>query len=319
LVQFIKLNQSITRHNQMFKTKTLVIGTRQSQLALWQTNHIKQQLETHWPGLSCQLETFVTKGDQTLDKPLPQIGGKGLFTAELEAALHNGRIDLAVHSLKDLPVEETPGLVIGAISRRADVRDVLVAQNDHTLAALPAGAVVGTGSPRRKAQLLACRPDLVVRPVRGNVDTRIGKVMSGDYDAVVLAAAGIIRLGLEAAITDWLSLDTMLPAPGQGALAVQCRAGDEDTLKLLVALHDEATMACVTAERAFLSALGGGCSLPVGAYAEMSEGVIQLSGLVAAEDGRQVIRLSDRAKDPDQLGRLLAEQALAQGAEAMLP
>jgi hydroxymethylbilane synthase len=159
----------------------------------------------------------------------------------------------------------------------------------------------------------------VVRPVRGNVDTRIGKVMSGDYDAVVLAAAGIIRLGLEAAITDWLSLDTMLPAPGQGALAVQCRAGDEDTLKLLVALHDEATMACVTAERAFLSALGGGCSLPVGAYAEMSEGVIQLSGLVAAEDGRQVIRLSDRAKDPDQLGRLLAEQALAQGAEAMLP
>ena len=303
----------------MTQLKTVVIGTRQSKLALWQTNHIKQQLETHWPGLSCRLETFVTEGDRTLDKPLPQIGGKGLFTAELEAALHDGRIDLAVHSLKDLPVEETSGLTIGAICRRADVRDVLVAQQEWTLATLPAGAVIGTGSLRRKAQLLACRPDLVVRPVRGNVDTRIAKVMAGEYDAAVLAAAGVIRLGLDEAINEWVPLDVILPAPGQGALAVQCRAGDVPTLALLTAIHDEATRACVTAERAFLAALGGGCSLPVGAYAQMRGADIQLAGLVAAENGQQVIRVSSQGTDPNYLGRSLAEQAIMQGAEALLP
>jgi hydroxymethylbilane synthase len=303
----------------MTHLKTVVIGTRQSKLALWQTNHIKHQLETHWPGLSFRLEMFVTQGDRTLDKPLPQIGGKGLFTAELEAALHEGRIDLAVHSLKDLPVEETPGLTIGAVCCRADVRDVLVAQQEWTLAALPAGAVIGTGSLRRKAQLLACRPDLVVRPMRGNVDTRIAKVMAGDYDAAVLAAAGVIRLGLDEAINEWVPLDVILPAPGQGALAVQCRAGDVPTLALLTAIHDEETGACVTAERAFLAALGGGCSLPVGAYAQMIGADIQLAGLVAAENGQQVIRVSSQGTDPNYLGRSLAEQAIMQGAEALLP
>jgi hydroxymethylbilane synthase len=299
--------------------KTIIIGTRQSKLALWQSQAIKEQMERAWPGLSCRLETFVTQGDRTLDKPLPEIGGKGLFTAELEAALRDGRIDLAVHSLKDLPVEEMPGLTVGAVGRRADVRDVLIAQNGWTPDGLPDGAVVGTGSPRRKAQLLAYRPDLVVRSMRGNVDTRIGKVMSGEYDAAVLAAAGVTRLGLEEAITGWFPLELMLPAPGQGALAVQCRTGDTAVLDLLAAIHDEPTGVCVAAERAFLSALGGGCLLPIAAYATLEGQEIHLAGLVAGEDGRQVIRVSGNGRHPHELGAGLARQARDQGAEALLP
>lgn len=301
------------------ETDNIVIGTRTSNLALWQANAIKKQLESCWPGLTCRLEPFVTKGDKTLDKPLPEIGGKGLFTAELEAALGDGRIDLAVHSLKDLPTEDSPGLTIGAICQRADVRDVLIAQNGWKLASLPDGAVVGTSSLRRKAQLLAFRSDLDIRSIRGNVDTRIRKVGEGDYDAVVLAAAGVTRLGLADSIADWLPLSVMLPAPGQGALAVQCRADDDSTRRYLSAIHDTNAGACITAERAFLSALGGGCSLPVGAFAMMEGETIHMTAVVAGEDGRQVIRITDTGHDPRQLGLNVAQQAIDQGAKALLP
>jgi hydroxymethylbilane synthase len=303
----------------MINCQTLVIGTRTSQLALWQTHHIKQQLEAHWPGLECRLETFLTTGDKSLDRPLPQIGGKGLFTAELENALHNGEIDLAVHSLKDLPIENTPGLALAAITARADVRDVLVAKNNWLLSSLPAGAIVGTSSLRRQAQLLAHRPDLQIMSIRGNVDSRIRKAMAGEYDAVVLAAAGLTRLGLEASISEWLPLEIMLPAPGQGALAVQCRAEDTAVLNLLSPLDNEAARACVTAERAFLEQLGGGCSLPVAAYATISGGDIMLTGLVASVDGQKMIRVQEYGRDPHQLGTKTAETAIAQGALELLP
>jgi hydroxymethylbilane synthase len=302
----------------MTETKTIIIGTRTSQLALWQAHHVQQQLEGQWPGLVCRLETFVTQGDKTLDKPLPQIGGKGLFTAELETALRDGQIDLAVHSLKDMPIEDAPGLTLGAIGCRADVRDVLIAKNGWKLAFLPQGAIVGTSSLRRQAQLLASRPDLTVRSIRGNVDTRIGKVLAGDFDAAVLAAAGVIRLEMEATISEWLPLEIMLPAPGQGALAVQCRANDRATLAMLAAIDDETTRACVTAERSFLAGLGGGCSLPVAAYAQIIAEAIVLTGLVAAGNGSTVIQVVGSGRDPRQLGLDLAREAVVKGAEGLL-
>lgn len=302
----------------MLPTKTIIIGTRTSQLALWQTNYVKQKLEDVWPSLVCRLETFVTQGDKTLDKPLPEIGGKGLFTAELEAALMDGRIDIAVHSLKDLPVADAAGLTVGAISPRADVRDVLVAREKWTLGSLPLGATVGTSSLRRQAQLLHARPDLNIQSIRGNVDTRLRKVQEGQYDATILAAAGLTRLGLENHIAQYLPLDIMLPAPGQGALAVQCRVADTAVLSLLAAIDDAETRCCVTAERAFLDGLGSGCSLPVAAYATRQNDEIMLTGLVAAGDGSRVIEVRGYGRDPHQLGADLAKSALAQGAAALL-
>jgi len=304
---------------------TLRIGTRQSDLALWQTNHMIDRLQAAWPGLICQITPFVTTGDQTQaqNKPLPAIGGKGLFTAELEHALRTGEIDMAVHSLKDLPVEDAPGLTLGAIASRADVRDVLVARNGWTLATLPPGAVVGTSSTRRMAQLLAARPDLNLQSIRGNVGTRIRKVMSGEYDATVLAAAGVERLNLLAYVNEWLSLELMLPAPGQGALAVQCRADDVQTRQLLAAVDDTPTRAAVTAERQFLHALGGGCSAPVAAYATVQSNPIstslrlQMVALVAATDGSQCVRVQGEG-DAATLGIQLAQQALEQGGWALL-
>lgn len=303
----------------MTEPKTIVIGTRTSQLALWQTNYVKQQLETTWPGLVCRLETFVTQGDKTLDKPLPEIGGKGLFTAELEAALLDGRIDIAVHSLKDLPVANADGLMLGAISHRADVRDVLVTHHSEMkLGNLPMQATVGTSSLRRKAQLLQARPDLNIVPIRGNVDTRLRKVQDGQYDATLLAAAGLLRLGLEAHIAQYLPLEVMLPAPGQGALAVQCRADDTAVHPLLAPLNHPETRLCVQAERAFLDGLGSGCSLPLGAHATVQDGLIRLSGIVGSMDGRRVIELSGSGHEPLQLGHQLAQKALAHGAAALL-
>ena len=296
----------------------IIIGSRTSELALWQTNHIKAQLQAVWLGLTVHIEPFVTKGDKTLDKPLPQIGGKGLFTLELEQALHDGRIQIAVHSLKDLPVEDAAGLTLGAIVGRADVRDVLIAKNGWTLASLPEGAVVGTSSLRRQAQLLANRPDLQVKSIRGNVGTRVRKALEGEYDAAVLAAAGITRLGLEDHITDWFSLDTMLPAPGQGALAVQCRANDAAILNMLDAIDWPQVRACVTAERSFLHHLDSGCSTPVAAHATQKKGKIHLAGLVGAPDGRAIIQVSGRSTNAWQLGAELARQAVAQGAQEIL-
>lgn len=294
------------------------IGTRTSRLALWQTQYIIARLEQAWPDLVCRTEPFITQGDKTLDKPLPQIGGKGLFTQELEQALLDGRIHLAVHSLKDLPVEDSSGLTLGAIVGRADVRDVLVTANGRTLETLPQGAIVGTSSLRRQSQLRRLRPDLDVRSIRGNVETRIRKVEEGQYDATILAAAGVTRLGLERHIAEKLPLETMLPAPGQGALAVQCRADDVETLRLLNAIHQPEVAAAVTAERAFLHALGGGCATPVAAYAVWENGRLQLTGLVGSIDGRETVRVTGNGTDALMLGQAVAQQAIAQGAAEIL-
>lgn len=308
--------------------KEITIGSRTSRLAMWQTQYIIDQLQQAWPGLTCRVEPFVTKGDKRLDQPLPQIGGKGLFTQELEQALLDGRIDLAVHSLKDLPVEDvaaptqSDGLTLGAISERADVRDVLVAAHGSRLGSLPLGAVVGTSSLRRQAQLLYARPDLQVRSIRGNVETRIRKVQEGQYDATVLAAAGVTRLELGDHISQWLPLEVMLPAPGQGALGVQCRAGDEAILELLSAVHRADVAAAVTAERSFLHHLGGGCATPVAAHAVQGKNGLHMTGLVAALSGGKQVRVQGRGQGRGQaaweLGARLAQEALAQGAGEIL-
>lgn len=298
---------------------TLVrLGTRTSQLALWQTNHVAAQLQQYWPTLQCQLIHHVTQGDKRLDRPLPEIGGKGLFTAELEEALRQGEIDLAVHSLKDLPVEVPDDLVIGAILSREDTRDVLVARENWTLDTLPQGAVVGTSSLRRQAQLLAVRPDLVIRSIRGNVDTRLRKVMSGEYDAAVMAGAGLSRLGLTERITEWLEPEAMLCAPGQGALGVQCRANDEAVLTLLSAIHDAGAAATTTAERHLLYSLGGGCSAPIGAWATVDHGVITLRARVTSVDGVSTFNATATSPDPIVAAEEAASLLVAQGAQSIL-
>ncbi len=302
----------------MSRTTSLTIGTRASLLARWQTDHVISRLQDAWPQLDCTVSTFSTAGDRIQDRPLPAIGGKGLFTEELENGLRSGDIDIAVHSLKDLPVADPAGLTIGALLNRADVRDMLISRDNHTLQELPAGAVVGTSSLRRQAQLLAARPDLQVRSIRGNVQTRIRKVMDGEYDATILAAAGIDRLGLHEVGGRLLSLQAMLPAPGQGALAVQCRAGDEATLSLLAVIHDEMVRGAVTAERSFLLALGGGCAVPVAAYAEAEAGGWRLQGLVADPAGAPLLTVSGSGPDPLALGQALAAQITADGAGEIL-
>ncbi len=297
----------------------LTAGTRGSSLALWQTNHVISALERAWPGLSCHVKRFKTKGDKTLEVPLPQIGGKGLFTAELEHALREGDIDFAVHSLKDLPTDPSPGLTLGAVTNRTNAQDVLVAHEQWTLETLPTGATVGTSSLRRAAQLHHVRPDLDVQPIRGNVDTRVRKVHDGTYDAAVMAAAGLERLGLTDHIAEYLSLDVMLPAAGQGALAVQCRAGDTQVLALLAAIDNEADRVATEAERTFLSALGGGCSTPIAAYARVGDdAMIEMNALIVSLDGQRVIRVQGVGTDAQQLGRELAKEALGQGAQEML-
>ncbi len=300
--------------------KPLNVGTRRSRLALWQTDYVIAMLEEAWPGLQCQRVTLETRGDRTLDSPLPEIGGKGLFTLEIEEALRRGDIDLAVHSLKDLPVEQPADLVLGAVVGRADVRDVLIAKHGWTLETLPDGARVGTSSLRRRAQLLAARPDLRVLSIRGNVETRLRKAIETDeYDAIILAAAGVTRLGLENNVTQWLSLDAMLPAPGQGALAVQCRDDDAETRRLVAAIENADVRACVTAERAFLQALGGGCATPVGALARQERDLIRLRANVTATDGSRRIEVSGTGTEAEGLGRQLAAESLAQGADRLLP
>jgi hydroxymethylbilane synthase len=296
----------------------LIFATRPSALARWQTAHVIQLLQAAWPGLEFEERVITTVGDRDLDRPLPEIGGKGLFTSELESALLSGEVHVAVHSLKDLPVEQTPGIVVAAVPERESALDVLVSTAGNTLANLPAGARVGTCSMRRTAQILAARPDLTILPLRGNVDSRVKKVLNGEYDAIVLAYAGVARLGLQEHITETLPLNVMLPAPGQGALAVQCRADDVETLNYLAAIHDPITAAAVDAERAFLAALGGGCSLPVGAYAQKKNEKIILTGGVISLDGKQAIRLSASDQEPHELGERLAQFVLERGAADLL-
>lgn len=296
----------------------LIFATRPSTLARWQTGWVIRALRRARPGLVCEERLVTTQGDQRLDRPLPEIGGKGLFTQELEAELLSRRVQAAVHSLKDLPIQLGEGLVIGAVPVRAEVRDALISAQGYSLETLPQGARVGTSSLRRAAQLLACRPDLAIESLRGNVDTRLHKAREGRYDAIVLAGAGLARLGLLEHVSQWLPLEVMLPAPGQGALAVQCRADDSDTLEILNAVEDDHTRAAITAERAFLAGLGGGCAVPVAAHAETGGPEISLTGLVAAVDGSRLIRVQGRGPDPFSLGSELARQAIAQGAAQLL-
>jgi len=248
----------------------LIFATRPSALARWQTNWVITELKKLHPSLECEEKIITTQGDKVLDKPLPEIGGKGLFTQELETELLSGAVHCAVHSLKDLPVENPAGLTIGCIPIRAEARDALISRDGYTLATLPANASLGTSSLRRAAQILSLRPDLRIQSLRGNVDTRVRKALEGQYDAIVLAGAGLTRLGLESHVSEWLPLDVMLPAPGQGALAIQCRADDSSTLEILATLADDSTRKCVSAERAFLQGLGGGCAVPVAAHAVIS-------------------------------------------------
>ncbi len=300
--------------------RTFVIGTRSSALALWQSEWVAGRLRELYPEMQFALRHITTRGDRIIDRPLPEIGGKGLFTAELEGQLREGEIDLAVHSLKDLPTALPADLIVCAIPQRADPSDVLVSRHGLGLADLPAGATLGTSSKRRTAQLLAHRPDLNILPLRGNVDTRLRKAQAEPFDAIVLAHAGLTRLGHTDAITEAIPTAVMLPAPGQGALAIECRADDAWMCTLLNPLHHAETTACVTAERAFLAGLGGGCQVPVAAYAEKHNHTLRLSGLVAADDGREVIRVRHSAtvEEAEALGLELAEQARHRGAEALL-
>ncbi|MCG3141681.1 MAG: Porphobilinogen deaminase [Anaerolineae bacterium] len=298
----------------------LTFATRPSALARWQTQWVINVLQNIYPNLECEEKVITTQGDKILDKPLPEIGGKGLFTQELESELLNDGVHCAVHSLKDLPVENPAGLTVGCIPARAEVRDALISANGYTLATLPTGASVGTSSLRRAAQILSLRPDLRIQSLRGNVDTRLRKALDGQYDAIILAGAGLTRLGLDGHVTEWLSLDVMLPAPGQGALAIQCRADDEVTLTLLSKLEDQATRKAVTAERAFLQGLGGGCAVPVAAYATNSDqsSVISLTGLVISEDGKKVVKVTGEEIDALELGNELAQKAINNGADKIL-
>ncbi len=306
----------------------LIFATRPSKLARWQTQWVINALQNIHPNLVCEEKVITTQGDKILDKPLPEIGGKGVFTQELESELLNGNVHCAVHSLKDLPVENPAGLTVGCIPVRAEVRDALISRDGYTLATLPTNASIGTSSLRRAAQILSLRPDLRIQSLRGNVDTRLRKALDGQYDAIILAGAGLTRLSLDSHVTEWLSLDVMLPAPGQGALAVQCRADDEVTITLLSKLEDQATRKAVTAERAFLQGLGGGCAVPVAAYAVTSEqpalsevegsSVISLVGLVISEDGKKVVKVTGEGSDALELGNVLAQKAIQQGANEIL-
>ncbi len=299
----------------------LIFATRPSALARRQTLWVMTALQTAHPGLNCEEKIITTQGDQILDKPLPEIGGKGLFTQELENELRSGAVHCAVHSLKDLPIEGAAGLTIGCIPVRAEAREALISSRGYRLSSLPEGAQVGTSSLRRAAQLLALRPDLRIGSLRGNVDTRLRKALEGQYEAILLAGAGLARLGLEGHVTEWLPLEVVLPAPGQGALAVQCRLDDRATLDLLAALEHQTTRQAVTAERAFLEGLGGGCSVPVAAYGRPADGdphAVNLVGLVISLDGKTAIRVVGEGRDPIRLGRQLAQQALARGANEIL-
>lgn len=299
--------------------RSLTIATRPSQLARWQANFVAEELSAQQPELDVRIKVITTRGDKTLDQPLPKIGSKGIFTQGLEAELRADTVDLAVHSLKDLPIEDPEGLCLGAILQREDPRDVLIARDGDGFVDLPPKSILGTSSLRREAQIKALRSDLMIKSIRGNVETRIRKVMDGKYDAAVMAAAGVIRLGLEEHILEYFSFDQILPAPGQGALAVQARSDDTWILNLLNMIESASVRRSVQAERYFLAGLGGGCSAPVGAYAEERDSMIHLDGFVGSLDGYQIIRVKGEGKDPEELGFRLAYEALGRGARDLIP
>ncbi|HRE17716.1 MAG TPA: hydroxymethylbilane synthase [Rhodocyclaceae bacterium] len=297
----------------------IVIASRESRLALWQAEHVRDQLAAAH-GAEVSILGMTTRGDQILDRPLAQIGGKGLFIKELEVAMQEGRADLAVHSMKDVPMEMPEGFVLAAISARENPRDAFVSNHYSDLAELPEGAVVGTSSLRREAILRANYPKLLIQPLRGNLDTRLRKLDEGQYAAIILAAAGLVRLGLGGRIRSVLPPEVSLPAPGQGALGIEVCADRGDALAWVSALNDPETASCVRAERAFSRALGGSCQVPLGAYAIIDAGQIWLRGFVATADGVSMVRGEIRGApdDPEALGLGLATRLRADGADAIL-
>lgn len=300
--------------------RSLVIATRASPLALWQAEHVKARLEARHAGLAVTLLPMTTVADQRLDITLDKAGGKGLFVKELETAIAEGRAHLAVHSMKDVPVELPPGFVLAAITERADPRDAFVSGRYASLAEMPAGAVLGTSSLRRASQVAARYPALAIRPLRGNVNTRLAKLDRGEYDAAILAGIGLERLGLGARIRAWLPAEASLPAGGQGALGIECAAAREDVIALVAPLAHEPSACCVRAERAVNRALGGNCTIPLGAYAELREATLHLRALVGAPDGRRIARAACEgpASDPEALGRRAAAILREQGAQQIL-
>ena len=296
------------------------IATRKSPLALWQANYVKAELEKNYPGLQVELLPMTTRGDKILDSPLAKVGGKGLFVKELEEALLRNEADLAVHSMKDVPVEFPDGLCLATICQREDPRDAFVSNHFASIEALPQAARVGTSSLRRQCQLRARRPDLQVLDLRGNVNSRLAKLDAGDYDAILLAAAGLKRLGLEERITALLECGESLPANGQGAVGIECRSNDTELLTLLSRLEDKGTRQRVMAERAMNRSLQGGCQVPIGAYAELQGDELWLRGLVGSIDGQRILRAEIRGpvSDAETLGEKVAEALIAQGADKLL-
>lgn len=298
----------------------LIIGTRQSLLALWQSNHIASLLRKQYPDCQVTLKKIVTKGDRILDVPLAQIGGKGLFTKEIETELLDGTVDLAVHSLKDMPTVLPEGLCLTAITTRANVGDAFVSNKYASFSELPQGAVLGTSSLRRKAQLLAVRPDLKIVDLRGNVDTRLRKLDEGQMDAIILAAAGLERLGHADRILEIIPTTVCLPAVGQGALAIECRSDNKEVREMLAFLNDLPTKQATDAERAFLGLIEGGCQVPIGVHAEVENDNVKIEAVIASLDGSKVLRnnITGPAVNAADLGRKLGQQMLAEGGEQIL-
>lgn len=300
--------------------KTIRLGTRASRLALWQANHIKSVLESNYDHYEFELVKIKTQGDKILDVALAKVGGKGLFVKELEDALLDKRVDFAVHSMKDVPVDLPEGLHLTAITKREDPRDAFISKNFKGLKELPEGAKVGTSSLRRQCQLLSGRPDLQIEVLRGNVETRIRKMAEGQFDAVILAAAGVKRLGLTEYVKEIISEDVSLPAIGQGALGIECRIDDPELNALLAILNDNDTSCCVRAERAFLRVLQGGCQVPIGAFAVVDGHTLTISGLVGSINGKKIIKeiVSGDRMDAEALGEALAETVLKKGGRKIL-
>jgi len=299
---------------------SICIGTRGSALALWQANHVKQIIETAFPDVHVDINIIKTTGDRITDRPLAMVGGKGLFVKEIEAALLDGSIDLAVHSMKDMPGELPYGLEIGAIPERANPFDVLICDQGTLLKEYPKGAVIGTSSLRRGSQLKHVRPDLEIKSIRGNLDTRLKKLKSGEYDAIVLAAAGLERLGQGSEITEYLTETDMVPAVGQGALCIETRENDPEMAEILSVLDHESTRTCVTGERAFLKEIEGSCHIPVACFGKHQDDKILLTAVVASEDGKAFIKETIEST-PEQVvekGRELANLVLEKGGQRIL-
>lgn len=304
----------------MTLSRTLRIGTRGSRLALWQAEHVKSLIQSKFPNLNIQITVIRTTGDKNLDSPLSLIGGKGVFVKEIEEALLSDTVHIAVHSMKDLPAILAEGLTIGAVAERHDPRDAFISEGNIGFRDLPHGAKIGTGSLRRQAQILALRPDLQIVPIRGNIDTRLKKLKSEGLDAILLALAGLERIGFGDRITELFPTDVIVPAPGQGIIAIECRTVDTEVREILSQINHTATSITASAERAFLESLGGGCQAPAGCNASIKEDEIHILGLIASPDGKEVIRerVVGKLEDAESMGHELARKLLDTGGKEIL-